>query len=189
MAKALIVPPAAPPASLSQVKEHLRVETNDEDAYLASLASAATAHVEALSGRLLISQTWRVYVDEMPENRCVFIPVAPTRSIAAITVYNAAGNAAVLSPGSYVFAAHDEPPTVEFDTAIPPQDFASGIEIDVVAGYGETAADVPGQLIRAILVLCAHWHAFRGAAVDAAAAGIVPAGFDKLLAPFRQVRL
>ena len=39
---------------------------------------------------------------------------------------------------------------------------ATAIEIDIVAGYGDAAADTPEPLRRAILALVAHWHENRG---------------------------
>jgi uncharacterized phiE125 gp8 family phage protein len=138
---------------------------------------------------MLIAQTWRVYLDGLPENRIAVLPVAPVLSIAAVRLFDADGAPLpLLSPG-YALEAFRDPPRLVFAQTVLADQAANGVEIDVVAGFGEAGEDVPGQFGRAILVLCAHWHGFRGAALDAAQAGIVPAGFDRLLAPYRQVRL
>ena len=63
-----------------------------------------------------------------------------------------------------------------------------GIEIDYVAGFGD-AADVPADLKQAVLALVAHWFEHRDAAVVAGPGAVVPAGFDRLVETYRQVRL
>ncbi len=63
-----------------------------------------------------------------------------------------------------------------------------GIEIDYVAGHG-AAADVPADLKQALLVLVAHWFEHRDAVIVAGSGAVVPPGFERLLAPYRQVRL
>ncbi len=63
-----------------------------------------------------------------------------------------------------------------------------GIEIDYVAGFGE-AADVPADLKRALLALVAHWFEHRDAVIVAGSGAVVPAGFDRLVERYRQVRL
>jgi uncharacterized phiE125 gp8 family phage protein len=186
MAKALIVPPAGLPVTLAQVKQHLRIDTADEDAYLLELAASATAAVEAACGKALLSQTWRVYLDELPACALMELPVSPVLSVAAVTAYGADGNPSAVSPTAFRLDRVSDPARLLFVTR---PDAPNGIEIDVVAGYGEAGADVPDQLVRAILVLCAHWHAFRGSANDAALMGTFPRGFDALLAPFRRARL
>jgi hypothetical protein len=58
----------------------------------------------------------------------------------------------------------------------------SGIEIDVVAGYGD-AADVPEPLRQAIRLLVAHW--FEDRMLVGAAEAPLPKTVDALIAPYR----
>lgn len=62
MAKALITPPLTLPVTLDQIKTHLKIETDADDAYLLELAVAAVEFVQAETGRCLITQTWRIGV-------------------------------------------------------------------------------------------------------------------------------
>src|SRR5690606_35674253 len=64
-----------------------------------------------------------------------------------------------------------------------------GLEIDYVAGYGTEAADVPADLKHAMPVPVAYWFENRDAVIVAGSGGVLPQGFDRLVAPYRQVRL
>lgn len=189
MPKALITPPAVQPVTLAEVKAHLRVETADEDEYLNALAAMAVAHVEQTTGLALINQVWRVYLDAWPLDGLVELPVAPVRAVVELRVYDAEGTPIALSPGHFTLDPFSEPARLLVNANDAPERAFNGIEIDVEAGYGESGADVPDTLRRAILVLVAHWHELRGAADDAVVAASAPPGFARLLAPFTRPRL
>ena len=59
MSAFLLIAPAIEPLSLGEAKLFLRVEHGDDDAVIAALVAAARAHIEALTRRCLITQTWR----------------------------------------------------------------------------------------------------------------------------------
>lgn len=189
MTRALITPPAGLPVSLADLKAHLRIETGDEDDFLTSLLSAATSHVEAVTGKALLAQGWRIYLDAFPPNCIVELAQGPLISLDAVTVYDEVGQPVVIDTQNYDVDRHSEPARLRFREVANPSRVFNGIEIDITIGYGEAGTDVPGQLLRAVMVLCAHWHAVRGAAEEAAVFGSIPKGLDALLAPFRQVRL
>ena len=60
----------------------------------------------------------------------------------------------------------------------------NGIEIDFSAGFGATGADVPDTLKRAMLMHAALLYEFRGAVAPENQPAAVPAGYDRLIAPF-----
>ncbi|MEP7240427.1 MAG: head-tail connector protein [Devosia sp.] len=57
------------------------------------------------------------------------------------------------------------------------------ISIDFIAGYG-AAADVPQDLKQALLALVAYWFENRDTSTVT-----IPAGFDRLVAGYRRVKL
>ncbi len=61
--------------------------------------------------------------------------------------------------------------------------------IDVEAGYGTTASDVPEPLKQAIRQLLAHWYENRGAGPPDESALRVPATVAALIAPYRVLAL
>lgn len=179
MTLALVTPPAVEPVSLAEAKRHLRVESDDEDAYLADLIVAARAHVEAVAGRKLATQVWRRYA---AGRQPVPLLVGPVQRVEAVTVYDAHGHAAALEPADWTLWD-------ECLALAPGVSAGNGVEIDVVAGYGDAPADVPPTLRRAILLLVAHGYEFRGAVAPDDQPVAIPPGFDALVAPHRRIAL
>jgi uncharacterized phiE125 gp8 family phage protein len=62
------------------------------------------------------------------------------------------------------------------------------MEIDYIAGYGETSLDIPSNMVRAIHLIIAHWYEFRGAGISELQQSL-PHGIERLLAPTRRVRI
>lgn len=195
----LLVPPANEAVALADAKAWLRIDTNDEDSLVAALIPPARAVVEAATRRLLLTQTWRLSVDAWPPDgmtarpsgngaAAVPLPLAPVASISALRVYDAAGVAQVIDPASYgLFDKPDQARIVFFVSPPAPGRALSGIEIDVVAGYG-AAIDVPPALRQAMLVLIARWYENRGDTPEAGLSELPPAAVA-LIAPFRRPRL
>jgi uncharacterized phiE125 gp8 family phage protein len=69
-----------------------------------------------------------------------------------------------------------------------PERAASGIELDVVCGYGDTALAVPEALRQAMRILLAHWYENRGL-LAAGGSAPLPSGAAALIAPYRMVSL
>ncbi len=107
MSAFLLIAPAIEPLSLGEAKLFLRVEHGDDDAVIAALVAAARAHIEALTRRCLITQTWRHVRDAWPADGRIRLRLGPIRSIAAVRQFDAAGNAGVggaVAAGSAVLA-------------------------------------------------------------------------------------
>lgn len=68
MALILINPPAVEPVSLAELKEFLRVDSDDtsQDSTLTALAMAGRDWVETETKRRLVQQTWRLLIDFFP---------------------------------------------------------------------------------------------------------------------------
>ncbi|MGN6548287.1 MAG: head-tail connector protein [Pararhizobium sp.] len=176
-------PPSAAPVTLAEAKAHLRVETGDEDALIASLLTAATDHVEVETGLALMSQGWRLCLDDWPRDGIVRLRRTPVRSVDTVTVYDADGVAADLDVSGAVLDGHGRPARLCLPPALRPGRTLNGIEIDFTAGFGETSADVPETLKRAILLHVAHLYEFRGAVAPEQQPAGIPAGYDRLIAP------
>jgi len=181
----LLAGPATEPVPLAEAKAYLRVDDDAEDGLIATLVTAARLHVEATAGRALLTQTWRAVLDAWPAERSVRLPVMPLASLVAVTAYDAAGQAHALAPGQFQIEPAPArlllPPAI---AGLPALRARLGIEIDYLAGYGDTAADVPADLKQALLVLVGAWFEHR----DSASAP-PPVGFERLVMPYRAVRL
>jgi uncharacterized phiE125 gp8 family phage protein len=60
MTSYLIAGPGEEPVSLAEAKAFCRIDGTDEDALVSALITAARLHVESITGRALLTQTWRL---------------------------------------------------------------------------------------------------------------------------------
>jgi uncharacterized phiE125 gp8 family phage protein len=187
MTAALITGPALEPVTLAEAKAHLRLDGEDDDAWLTTAIATARRHVESVTRRVLIEQEWRLWLDAWPESGMVRIPVVPLIAVDAVTVYDGDGEAHVVDPETYSVDKASAPARLRLETPLAPGEALNGIEIDLTAGYGDEADDVPSPLRHAILMLVAHWYEYRG--LGEAAEATTPAGFDALVAPYRVLKL
>lgn len=185
MAAILLTPPAAEPLSLADAKAFLRADTGDDDALIAALLGAARQHIEALTRRALLLQTWRLVLDAWPRDGRIVPRIGPLKSLSAARIYDAAGNAHALDVVQFVVdGAGNAIAAPSFALPVPGRAFA-GIELDVICGYG-AAGDVPAGLIQALRMLLAHWFDNRVTRPDDSR---IPADVAALLAPHRLLAL
>lgn len=189
MTHTIITPPAAEPLTLADVKAHLRLDGSEEDALLTSLIAAARAYLEAETGLALITRTLRFYRDDWPADGLIQLSIAPLQTLESVTVYDAAGNPQVVSLAGHVLDAASSPARLFLAAQPPTSRPLNGIEIDVVAGFGDTGADVPDTLARAMLMHVALMYELRGAVPADMQPAAIPAGYDRLVSPYRTVRL
>ena len=106
----------------------------------------------------------------------------------AARVYDRAGHAQTVDTQAFVpDMAAMTLAFVPWAMALPTR-IAAGIEIDITAGFGDAAADVPEPLRHAIRLLAAHWYDNRGV-VAAGARATVPSTVAALLVPYRRLSL
>ncbi|HWU62291.1 MAG TPA: head-tail connector protein [Ensifer sp.] len=189
MTHAIIAPPAAEPLTLAQVKTHLRLDGSAEDALLTGLIAAARAYLEATTGLALITQTLRFYLDDWPADGLIQLAIAPLQTLQSVTLYDAAGNPQAVSLDGHVLDSASMPARLFLATQPPAGRPLNGIEIDVVAGFGNTGTEVPDTLTRAMLMQVALMYELRGAVPSDMQPAAVPAGYDRLVSPWRTVRL
>ncbi len=192
MTSYLLSAPALEPVTLAQTKEFLRVDDSNEDSFISSLIVAARIHVETITSRALISQSWRVVRDCWPSDRIVNLPIGPLLSLSAITTYDEEGNANGLPLAQFQPETNIAPARIFLPKTISGQVVMrerAAIEIDYVAGFGVSESDVPADLKQAIFTLIAYWFEHRDAVVIAGSGSIVPNGFDNLVAAYKSVKL
>jgi uncharacterized phiE125 gp8 family phage protein len=183
------VDPTVEPVTLAEAKAHLRLDGTVDDDLLTGLVRAARQDVEQATGMALLDQSWRLALDRWPASGTALLKVHPLRAVLSVTLYGSEGEASVLAPESYQVDALSRPARIHVDTAPPALRAMNGVEIDFSAGFGETGADVPDLLRRAILLLVAHWYEFRAGFGPSDQPVSYPAGYGRLIAFYRAGRL
>jgi uncharacterized phiE125 gp8 family phage protein len=177
----IITPPALEPVTLAEVKAHLKLDTDADDALLGTLITAARARAEWFTGRAFVSQSWILWSDCWRES--VDIPLPPLAAVTAVTTYARDDSSTELEAPDYsidlaagrVVLGPVAPPGLRRWNAL-------AIAFD--AGYGSEAGDVPADIRAAILELTAELYAYRGDGPETESLGAAA-----LLAPYRVFRL
>ncbi len=184
-----VTAPAATPVSVDDMLEHLwTVYDNTADSYLQRLLTAATSHTETVTGRVLVSQQWRGYLQEWPAgDSSIPLPFGRTVSVDALNWLDAGGTdhtisdfiPAVVGPEPQIMPA-DTWPSDELFSVDP-------IRVLFTAGFGDPE-DVPEDLRQAIAMLAAHWYEIREAVITGTQINKVPMAYDALVNPWRMRR-
>lgn len=189
MAAILLSTPALEPVSVAEAKSYLRVETGDDDAVIASLIAAARSHVEAMTRRAMIAQTWRTVLDAWPPDGRLRLRTGPVRALIAARVFDTGGNASTIDPATFVLDKATDVVASPAWALPQPGRATAGIELDIQLGYGTAASDVPDALRHAIRVLVAHWYDNRGQVAIGQSVPMMPASVTAILHSFRVLSL
>jgi uncharacterized phiE125 gp8 family phage protein len=176
-------PPLAEPVTLADLKAHLRIDTNDEDAVLEGLIRVARAHLEAATGAALSPQGYRLLLDDWPRTGVIQLMRTPVQTVDAVRVYDSDGVAQDVALTGMLLDATARPARLVLKDRPSPAQPINGIEIEFTAGFG-APTEIPPELTRAILVHAAHLYEFRGAVSPDMQPAAVPLGYDRLIAPW-----
>jgi uncharacterized phiE125 gp8 family phage protein len=185
----LLAAPAAEPLSLAEAKSFLRVEHDADDAIIAALVAAARNHVEAQTRSALIAQTWRLVLDRWPDNGRIAPRLGPLRAVVAARVFDAANVARDIDPEAFVVDRAAGVIAAPGWSLPAPGRTVAGIELDIEAGFGEVASDVPAKLVQAIRMLAAHWYEHRGLMAIGQPVTMMPASVNALISSHRVLSL
>jgi uncharacterized phiE125 gp8 family phage protein len=187
MSLSLLTPPAEEPLALADAKTWLKLDQDADDDLVRALIVAARLQVEAVTGRLMVTQTWRLTLDAWPCDAVVPVPLVPLAGLSAAEVVGADGAATALDLDTITVDTASRPARLLVGTRPPARAFA-GIHFDLTAGYG-AAADVPAPFVQAMRSLIAHWYENRNLLAAPGADAQMPLAVTAMLAPHRVVRL
>lgn len=181
-----ISPPAGAVIALEDIKAHLRVLHNDDDALIATIINAATRALETRSGLSFLTQRWRVSMDTPPRDDYSF-PIGPVSSVEAVSVVGGDGVAQLIDPQRYIHTTGLAARLRVRESWPRPGVSLNGIQIEFTTGYGD-AVDIPAPIIQAIKILTGHYYETREVTSQERIFA-VPHTVDVLLAPYREIRL
>lgn len=161
----------------AEAKLYLKVDQSVEDSLIDRLVSSATRAVENITGRALMSQTWKEYFDDFGDG--LVLQKSPLQSVTHVKYFNEDGAEQTLSsdvyritkttPAKLVLVTDEEWPSYSL--------IESGIEVQFVAGYA-SASVVPPDLVACVYELIGvYYHDRQGKAG-------VPDRVRRALAPY-----
>lgn len=179
--------PAVEPVTLAEAKLHLRVDGDDENAYITSLIIAGREWAEGFTRRAFINRSVRLSLDEFPSE--IKLPFGTTSSVNTLTYTDTDGASQTLTSGvTYTLDTHSEPARIVpyYNTDWPStRDVPNAVQVTYVVGYGEAATAVPTSIKQAILLAVGHWYEHREMVADAGTLAEVPLAAQALLTQYR----
>lgn len=157
---------------LREAKKQCEIGEDDttHDSHILRLIKAATSDVERHTRRALITQTWRLALNQFPYSSVnksrVYLPRPPLQSISSITYVDDNGTTQTLSSSLYQVATDTKPGFVEpaYGQSWPVvrSETAEAIKITYLAGYGSTSDDIPDEFANLVYELVAFRFFSRG---------------------------
>lgn len=95
----LDIAPTTYPITLAEAKLHLRVDHDEEDAYITALITAATEQAEQRTGRALMPQAWLLTLDYFPAE--IELTRLPVQTIVSVEYITPLGATLALAPGTH----------------------------------------------------------------------------------------
>ena len=172
--------------SLEEIKSQARVAHDEEDTLLARLVDAATRHVEQRTRRALITQTWRLSLDEFP-CEAIYVPRPPLIAVSSIAYIDEEGDSQTLSSALYRVDAARHPGRItpawgeSWPVALA---IVNAVTVTHTAGYGSSPSDVPEDLRHAVLLLASHWFDERGAVLVGSISKTIEFAVESLCEPY-----
>jgi len=210
---AIDTPPTDYPVKLSQVKNWLRIDENDntENALISQLISAATEDCSRFLKRTIAQTQYSLYLDAWPTEETieemwlsgqwqgpsyslpvtknyVELPMPPVQKVDAFNVFDSSDNETPYGGSWYLDTASLVPRLYLASTSsIPlPGRAYNGIRIQYTAGYA--SGKVPPVLQQAIMVLISYVYEHRGDE-DKGVDPVVASGAANIMQRYRIVRV
>lgn len=198
--------PATEPVTLAQMRAHLRVTatgdgaspevfSHPDDSMIEGFTQAAREKVEADTGRALITQTVKQYLDHWPWNGIIYLMRSPVQltspETVVITYKDTDGDVQTWATTEYLVDYKSLPPRIVLEHGKSFPDLR-GLPGDVIitfpAGYTASPVATPESLISALKLLVGTWYEHRES-IEAALTGTgltpVPMAYDALIAQYK----
>jgi hypothetical protein len=189
----LITAPATELITLDEAKEHLRYRSSGKDDEITRMIKAMRQAIERYLKRALITQEWKVYYDQWCSE--LLIPFGNLQLRAAVTAveadpeadppveavvgvekrpmieyYDVAGDIQTLDEDIFYWVDNKSDPAKivrKYEAIYPVLQYGrpNAIEITFLCGYGDSAEDVPEDIIHALKVMLTNYFENPGSIV------------------------
>jgi len=150
----LVTAPATMPVTSSEAKTRSYIDFSTYDADIELMIAAATGIVEKRLHRKLVTQTWKLFLDDWPEGD-IALPFGRLQSVTHVKYTDTASVQYTWSADDYVVDIDDDPGRIvlAYGKSYPSDSLhpKNPIEIQFICGYG--AYTVVPEPIRAAIML------------------------------------
>ena len=167
----LVTAPTLQPITVQEAKEHLYIDIADHDVKVSNVIKEATEHVENITRRAIMTQTWDYWIDRFPSCNYITLPFGNLQSVTSIVYkesdWASAADDVTMTPttdylvetngtgfGRIVLPYGETWPSVTYYPSNP-------IKIRFICGW-TTQALVPFTIKSAIQLICADLFEMRG---------------------------
>lgn len=159
--------PAAEPITRADLgSSHIRFSGSDEADLIDAKIVAARQHVERITGRQIITATWKLRLDRFPAgDRVIELRRSPVQSVESLTYVDPAGVEQTIDVADRRLDLYSEPArlTPVFGGVWPStRTITNAVMVELKAGYGLTAATVPDEMRELLLKVLASLWMSRG---------------------------
>jgi uncharacterized phiE125 gp8 family phage protein len=188
----IVTPATLQPLTQAELEAHCRT-LGAEGVDVLPYLLAAAEHIETITGRAFLAQTWRGYLDHFPWGDEIQIPKGWLQSVAHLKYWDANDSEYTFPTSQYAVDLGGDGfgrlklkyarqwPSVTLRTLNP-------VEVQFVAGK-TTAGDLPHAIRQAIRLLGASWYEHREEVVLGSTSAVVSSklavGVDALVANWR----
>lgn len=153
--------PVSEPATLEELKAHLRVDGSTDDALIMTQAIAARELCEKMARRAFLTQTRVLTLDAWPADRGFWLPFPPIQSVTSVTYTDEDGNESTWSASNYVVDTTRQRIVVKRNASYPTDTLleSGAIQVTYVAGYSPSA--LPERYRQAVMLLTGHFYENR----------------------------
>lgn len=164
MALQLVTAPTVEPVTVSDAKDHLRIDDDKDDVLIESLITAAREWAEKYQNRAYLTQTWDLFFDDYPAEP-FSLPKPPLQSVTHIKYYDTDETETEFSSDYYQVdtASFKGRIALDYGQEWPTTTLRSmnGFVVRFIAGYGDDASDVPEAVKTAIKMIVAELYENR----------------------------
>ena len=159
-----MTPPTTEPLTLSEVKSHLRIDGNYDDALLNSCITSARMFFESQCEISIASQELLLALDSFDD--IVYLPRGPVQSVEDISYSDTQNNTQTLADWIEDLVSNPARITPAFNQSWPSTaEVVNAVQVSYTTGYS-TAELVPKLLKSGMLFYVAHLYENRSAVTD-----------------------
>ena len=185
MAIDIVTAAASEPITLTEAKNFLRVDHNDDDTLISALITASRQMCEEFTRRILVTSTIDEYFDKFPKNKwnnlsnIIYLSRGSVTSITSVKYVDEIGSEETIPSSSYVTDLISEPARIQ---SIDGWFATAGVVNQVIVRYvvGTDVSAIPKPLIQGMMLVISDLYDQRNDRVKA-----LPTASEYLWNPYR----